>query len=245
LRTPAEAFDVAPITLISGIIFNGYVSAKDPATGKPTRPLLASTNTTREAFTEIVLDDPELDPVGAMPVEERIASTLESRTGTFIKRAEQALMAEKQRALKPFGLTVPQYSALHALSVTPLSGAQLARVCCVTPQSMASLLATLEGKKLIERTPSSVHMQVLVSRLIRRGHAVFRKADAAALAWRPGCPPRSSPKRTACCGNCCGGPSPHCLRSDGIPGASGHPRFARPGRRGGRQGIHGTTPGTG
>lgn len=117
-----------------------------------------------------------------MQVEERIASTLESRMGTFIKRAEQALMSAKQRALKPFGLTVPQYAALHALSISPLSGAQLARVCCVTPQSMASLLATLEDKKLIERTPSGVHMQVLVSRLTRSGHAVFRKADAAALA---------------------------------------------------------------
>ena len=28
LRTLAEAFDVAPTTLVSGIVFNGYVSAK-------------------------------------------------------------------------------------------------------------------------------------------------------------------------------------------------------------------------
>jgi DNA-binding MarR family transcriptional regulator len=115
-------------------------------------------------------------------IEERIASMLESRMGTFIKRAEQALMAEKTRALRPFGLSVPQYAALHALSVSPLSGAQLARVCCVTPQSMASLLATLESKKLIERAPSGVHQQVLVARLTRSGHAIFHKADAAALA---------------------------------------------------------------
>jgi restriction system protein len=42
LRTLAEAFDVAPSTLVSGIAFNGYVSAKDRATGKPVRPLLLS-----------------------------------------------------------------------------------------------------------------------------------------------------------------------------------------------------------
>ena len=62
LRTLAEAFDVAPVTLVSGIVFNGYVSAKDRATGKPVRPLLLSVHATREAFAGIVLDEPELDP---------------------------------------------------------------------------------------------------------------------------------------------------------------------------------------
>ncbi|WP_158883268.1 MarR family winged helix-turn-helix transcriptional regulator [Amycolatopsis anabasis] len=117
-----------------------------------------------------------------MGVEERIAESLETRLGTFLKRSEQALMAEKHRVLKPFGLSVPQYAALNALSVAPLSGAQLARICYVTPQSMASLLSTLEAKKLIERTPSDVHAQVLVAKLTRSGHAVFRKANEAALA---------------------------------------------------------------
>jgi len=62
LRTLAEAFDVAPATLVSGIVFNGYVSAKDRATGKPVRPLLLSVHAPREEFAEIVLDEPELDP---------------------------------------------------------------------------------------------------------------------------------------------------------------------------------------
>lgn len=62
LRTLAEAFDVAPTTLVAGIVFNGYVSAKDRATGKPIRPLLLSVQAMRDAFAEIVLDEPELDP---------------------------------------------------------------------------------------------------------------------------------------------------------------------------------------
>ena len=53
---------MAPVTLVDGIVFNGYVSAKDRATGKPVRPLLISVHATREAFGEIVLDEPELDP---------------------------------------------------------------------------------------------------------------------------------------------------------------------------------------
>jgi restriction system protein len=63
LRTLAEAFDATPVTLVDGIVFNGYVSAKDRATGKPIRPLLISTHATRDSFAEIVLDERELDPV--------------------------------------------------------------------------------------------------------------------------------------------------------------------------------------
>ncbi|MFC7331449.1 MarR family winged helix-turn-helix transcriptional regulator [Marinactinospora rubrisoli] len=118
-----------------------------------------------------------------MGPEERIAEAVETRLGTFVKRAEQALMAEKADALRPFGLSVPQYAVMYALSIAPgCSGAQLARVCYVTPQSMASLLSTLESKKLVERRPSEVHAQVMVTRLTRSGHALLRKADAAALA---------------------------------------------------------------
>jgi restriction system protein len=62
LRTLAEAFDVAPVTLVSGIVFNGYVSAKDRATGKAVRPLVLSVHAMRDSFAEIVLDEPELDP---------------------------------------------------------------------------------------------------------------------------------------------------------------------------------------
>ena len=66
LRTLAETFDAAAVTLVDGIVFNGYVSAKDRATGKPVRPLVMSVHATREVFSEIVLDEPELDPVACL-----------------------------------------------------------------------------------------------------------------------------------------------------------------------------------
>ncbi|SHT29224.1 restriction endonuclease [Mycobacteroides abscessus] len=62
LRTLAEGFLATPAALVDGIIFNGHVSAKDPATGKPIKPLLISVHAMREAFGELVLDEPELDP---------------------------------------------------------------------------------------------------------------------------------------------------------------------------------------
>jgi restriction system protein len=42
---------------------NGYVAAKDRSTGKPVDFLLVSVNAMREPFEDLVLDEPELDPV--------------------------------------------------------------------------------------------------------------------------------------------------------------------------------------
>jgi DNA-binding MarR family transcriptional regulator len=115
--------------------------------------------------------------------EERVAASVEWRPGTHIKRAEQALIAEKTRVLRPYGVTVPQYAAMYALSLAPgISGARLARFCSVTAQSMATVLKTLEARGLVERHPSPDHAQVLVTRLTRHGGTVLRKADAAATA---------------------------------------------------------------
>ena len=106
-----------------------------------------------------------------------------SRLGNMIKLAEQSLTVVKANALREFDLTVPQYSAMVVLSFVPgASGAQLARICAVTPQTMATVLANLEAKGLIQRTPSSVHQKVLVTKLTRSGLSLVRKADAKAKA---------------------------------------------------------------
>ncbi|WP_026416158.1 MarR family winged helix-turn-helix transcriptional regulator [Actinomadura oligospora] len=118
-----------------------------------------------------------------MEADERIERATAWRPGSLIKRAEQALIAEKTRVLRPFGLTVPQYAAMYALSLAPgISGARLARYCAVTPQSMTTVLKTLEGRGLVERRPSEDHAQVLVTRLTPEGEALLDEADAAAVA---------------------------------------------------------------
>lgn len=114
-------------------------------------------------------------PESALPFEERL--------GTLIKRAEQALMTEKNRVLRPFGLTVPQYSALLILAEHPLiSGARLARLCGVTAQAMNGVVSNLEQNGLITRTQSADHAKVLLLSLTPAGTRLFRQADAAAVA---------------------------------------------------------------
>jgi DNA-binding MarR family transcriptional regulator len=97
--------------------------------------------------------------------------------GHAVKRAEQALTTAKTNVLREFNLTVPQYTVLLATSYLPgSSGAQLARICEVTPQTMTTVLSNLEAKGLITRTQSAVHQKVLVTNLTPSGRAIFRRA---------------------------------------------------------------------
>ncbi|WP_037836894.1 MarR family winged helix-turn-helix transcriptional regulator [Streptomyces sp. NRRL S-244] len=110
----------------------------------------------------------------SMPPEERI--------GSHVKRAEQALLAAKNAALKPAGVTVPQYAALLWLSEKPgISAAALARLCGVTPPTMNTVLKNLQERALIERTPHEWHRNVLETRLTEEGRAAMELADAGAV----------------------------------------------------------------
>lgn len=107
----------------------------------------------------------------------------EQRLGGDIKRAEQALMSAKNTALKAFGITVPQYVALYALSTEPgISSAALARACLVSPQAMNVVLKHLAERGLVERTPHRWHRTVLETRLTDEGREVLSAADRAASA---------------------------------------------------------------
>ncbi|MGW4326637.1 MarR family winged helix-turn-helix transcriptional regulator [Nocardia sp. NPDC004573] len=104
------------------------------------------------------------------------------RIGSYLKRAEQSLSTAKNAALKPAGVTVPQYAALLFLSENPgISAAALARLCGVTPPSMNTVLSNLQDRGLIERTPHPWHKNVLETTLTDKGAAVMRDADVRAV----------------------------------------------------------------
>src|SRR5262245_25305103 len=90
----------------------------------------------------------------------------EQRLGGDIKRVDQDLMLAKTAAVRPAGLTVPQYSALFLLEQSPgISAAALARACRVTPQTMTTVMRNLEARGLIERSQHPWHRNVLETRL--------------------------------------------------------------------------------
>lgn len=103
------------------------------------------------------------------------------RLGLHIKSAEQAMMAAKTQALRSFGLTVAQYAVMLSLYYVPeQSSAQLARAAAVTPQTMATVIAKLEQKRLVTRRPSSDHAKVLIASLTPEGEALLLRADKVA-----------------------------------------------------------------
>lgn len=116
----------------------------------------------------------------AVSGQESLNAATSARIGYGIKRVEQRIMQAKTRALRRFGITLPQYATLMALHHIPQqSAAQLARIALVTPQTMATILTNLEHKQLITRSIAAVHARVLVCELSERGVGLIADADAA------------------------------------------------------------------
>ncbi|RJO73404.1 MarR family transcriptional regulator [Nocardia panacis] len=104
-----------------------------------------------------------------VPVEEYVC--------TRIRRAEHALMAHHEAALRGYGLTMTQYTVLLTLSrADGMSGAQLARALGVTQQSMATVLTGMQNKGLIDRRPAAVHAKVMIATATPAGRDLLDRA---------------------------------------------------------------------
>ena len=108
---------------------------------------------------------------------------LTDRVGYQLKRAQQALRNAMDEGLRAQGMTTPQYAALTALEAAePLSGADLARRCFVTAQTMNAILVGLERARLVERAPHAEHGRVIEARLTKRGRAKVQDAHRTVFA---------------------------------------------------------------
>ncbi|WP_149259423.1 MarR family winged helix-turn-helix transcriptional regulator [Actinomadura sp. K4S16] len=104
-----------------------------------------------------------------IPVEEYLC--------TRIRRTEQALMGHHEAVLRGYGLTMTQYTVLLTLSREGgMSGAQLARACGVTQQTMATVLTGLQNKGLVVREPSPVHAKVMIATPTDEGRRLLERA---------------------------------------------------------------------
>ena len=74
-------------------------------------------------------------------------------TGYTIKQVQQQIHTIMEDVLRPLSLSLSQYNVLKSLEASsPTTGAELARKAFVTPQTMHTMLTTMEQKKLIIRT---------------------------------------------------------------------------------------------
>ena len=79
-------------------------------------------------------------------------------------------------ALARLGVTPPQFVVLTMLRAYPgLSGADLARVALLTPQTVGVIIRNLERDGAIAKSPHPVHGRMLQWTLTRRGAARLKK----------------------------------------------------------------------
>ena len=112
-----------------------------------------------------------------------MATPITSRVGYILKQAQHGLRTRIDRQLRTLGLSTAQYALLAALHEAKVaSGAELARRCFVTPQTITGLIVGLMRAGLVVRSPSLRHGRVIETRLTPDGLRLLRRANASVFA---------------------------------------------------------------
>jgi|SRR5450756_47176 len=102
------------------------------------------------------------------------------RAKQLMKRLLIGFRAQLDEELRPRGVTTAQLQILHAIKGAPgSSGAQLARVCYITPQSVQALIQKAEKDGWIERHKDKGNDRVLATSLTEAGEEMLRHAEMA------------------------------------------------------------------
>ena len=98
--------------------------------------------------------------------------------GYQLKHVQAALRARMDEALRPLGLSAPQYLCLELLSRAPgASTSDLAREAFVTRQTMSTLLRTLVDRGLARRAAQASSGRALPVQLTPEGRSLLKEAS--------------------------------------------------------------------
>ena len=104
-------------------------------------------------------------------------------TGYGMKRAFNAIQADVNRTLKPFGLRMVTFSALSVIAEKPgLSQAHLADALSIERPNLVVLVDELEQAGLIARDRHASDRRAYALALTNEGARVLKRADAAVMA---------------------------------------------------------------
>lgn len=94
----------------------------------------------------------------------------------LLSQAQAAMRLALERALADLGVTPPQFSILTMIDSYPgLSGADLARLTMLTPQTINLIVRNLERDGLIAKSPDDVHGRILRLQTTAAGHGLRMK----------------------------------------------------------------------
>ena len=101
-------------------------------------------------------------------------------TGYTIKQVQQLIHTQMEDVLRPLDLNISQYNVLKNLEATTfVTGAELARKAFITPQTMHTMLTTMERKGLVARSPIEGNKKVMSVAITSKGVAVLGDAEEA------------------------------------------------------------------
>lgn len=103
--------------------------------------------------------------------------------GYLLRQAQAAARLTLERALADLGVTPPQFVVLTMLKAYPgLSGADLARIALLTPQTVGLIIRNLQRDGSIRKARHPVHGRALQWTLTRRGQNLLLRSRGRALA---------------------------------------------------------------
>jgi DNA-binding MarR family transcriptional regulator len=96
--------------------------------------------------------------------------------GYLLRQAHTAHRLRMERALADLEVTLPQFSVLTMLVAYPgASGADLARLSLLTPQTMSVIVANLERSGAISRSPHAVNGRIQQIEVTKAGRQLLAK----------------------------------------------------------------------
>jgi DNA-binding MarR family transcriptional regulator len=101
--------------------------------------------------------------------------------GYLLRQAHSVHRIRMERSLHDVGITLPQFSVLTMLAAYPgASGADLARLSLLTPQTMSVIVGNLQRTGLISRRPHEQHGRVLIIEITEEGLQLLARCKLAA-----------------------------------------------------------------
>ncbi len=107
----------------------------------------------------------------------------EGHLGYLLRQAAHVFRQRQERALADIPLTLPQFAVLTMVNAYPgASGADLARLALLTPQTVNVIVKNLRKAGLLDRAPDATHGRILHLRLSESGHGTLAAARGRVLA---------------------------------------------------------------
>ncbi|MBI2736135.1 MAG: MarR family transcriptional regulator [Rhodospirillales bacterium] len=103
----------------------------------------------------------------------------EGHLGYLVRQANVAVRAAMEKALAGLEVTPPQFAVLTMIAAYPgASGADLARLTFLTPQTINVIVGNLEKAGAIEKSAHAVHGRILQLTATPKGLALLRRCRA-------------------------------------------------------------------